>query len=161
MIKKLLIAAVFCFVVSMAQAAPYFRLIDMGHPQINAGTSIGANFVRQTTMVALITHSPADGYFLIPGLDWTPLAAGGGFKAKAFHLSAGPSMNMLPAIKSTLAAFVDAVTAPDKYSNLKSLLTPASSANGDIVGALGINLEYDFTAKVWSTPLFAGIRWKF
>jgi len=164
--KKLLFVAAalwgFGFFAGVGVAnAKYFRLIDVKHPQINAGTSIGNDFTRATTMVALVTHSPLDGYILIPGVDWTPLAVGGGFKEGNFHLAAGPSFNLLPVIKSGLAAIVNGVTDPDKYTNLKSLLAPVPAGGADITGALGINVEYDFRAGALTTPYFLGVKWKF
>lgn len=157
--KTILFAALMA-VSGMAEAG-YFHTIDVKHPQLNAGTSIGNGFVRPTTMLALITHSPDDGYWLVPGVNWTPLAIGGGFKSGQFHLAAGPSFNLLPAIQSVLYEFVTDVTDPDKYLNLKSILVPGSKTNGDIVGAVGVNLEYDFTIGKFQTPLFAGVSWKF
>ena len=159
--KKVLFAVILVALAGNAQAGSYFKPIDLKHPQANAGTSIGQGFARPTTMVALITHSQADGYFLIPGVDWTPLAVGGGFKSGSFHLAAGPSFNLLPAIQSGLMEFVSAVTPEDKYQNLKSLLNPAGHGTGDVVGSLGINLEYDFTGKALTAPFFAGVSWKF
>ena len=148
------------FLAGVAQAG-YFRVLDIAHPQVNSGFSIHGDVSKPTTMLALITHSPKDGYFLIPGVDWTPLAVGGGFKAGAFHVSAGPSLNLLPAVQGILGAVVDGITPADKYLNLKSILKSGQTSSGDIVGALGVNAEYDFTEKTFTVPLFAGVKWVF
>ena len=157
--KKLMMAVMFLAMAGEGQAA-YFRTIDWSHPQVNAGLSIG-EVTRPTTMVALVTHSPKDGYLLIPDVYWTPLAVGGGFKDNKFHVAVGPSMNLLPLLQSGFEVFLNAVTPADKYLNLKSIIHKAAESNGDIVGSAGINLEYDFADKRWSAPLFAGVSWKF
>ena len=159
---------VFCFmlVLSTLMAVParagYFCMIDPAHPQINGGFDIHGDVTKPTTMLAMVTHSPKDGYFLIPGVNWTPLAVGGGFTpGGSFHVAAGPSLNLLPVVQNILGAVVDGITPADKYLNLKSILKTGETDSGDIVGSLGINLEYDFTGKALTVPLFAGIQWTF
>jgi hypothetical protein len=77
------------------------------------------------------------------------------------HLAAGPSINLLPAVQGVHFSVVDAITAPEKYANLKSLLKTGKTEHGDIVGSIGFNLEYDFNDKAFTVPLFAGVRWAF
>lgn len=161
MVLLVCIIMVFAAFAPMQARAGYFKLIDPAHPNINSGFDIHGDSMKPTTMLALVTHSAADGYFLIPGISWTPLAAGGGFKSGAFHVAAGPSLNVLPAVQNILSAVVTGITPEGEYTNLKSILKTGKTGGGDIVGSLGFNVEYDFTGKALTVPLFAGFSWSF
>ena len=168
--KTLLIALVLA-VVPLSANAGYFKLIDVKHPQVNIGESLTMTDAKPTTMLAIITHSRADGYWLIPGVDWTPFAVGGGLMGGKVHISCGPSWNALPVMQAGLLGIVNALTPADKYQNLKGLLQRAVDNKGDIAGSLGLNLERNFPVRIdvrkiqplkgWIVPIFAGASWKF
>lgn len=134
--KALLIAVLLTIpFASRSDAAPYFRLIHQV-PQVGLGTLYDPVEVGQSQaaiMVPLITHSYNDGWLIIPGEDWTPLAIGGWQNGREYGLLVGPSFNMLPIIQASMLAFVTAVTPTNKYLNLKLMLVPIPSTGSDVM----------------------------
>jgi hypothetical protein len=121
-----LIAIGLLAMVGMGNATPYFRPLDISHPQPVAGALFGTSGIQdtQTTgMLPLITHSPKDGYILIPNEDWTPLAVGVSANAGQFTFDIGPLFNILPWMQ-TLALEV----IPDKYAQIRAILAPNPGA---------------------------------
>jgi len=96
---------------AFAQASPYFRPLDISHPQVSAGAIFSAQGIQQSvgvTDLALITHSTADGSIIPASLqkwiapeDWVPLqiGAGGSFSGSAI-INVGASVNVAPQIAS-------------------------------------------------------------
>lgn len=119
---------------SMAQASPYFRLIDVSRPQVIAGAfydPANGKGTQAGSAVALITHSPKDGC-LLPAIvceDWSPLIIGGTFTGPNKLFAIGPSFNLAPLVNGGLLALLNKVT-NDGYANeLKALLSSSSSQN--------------------------------
>lgn len=139
----------------------YFRLLDLAHPTLNAGTFLDLKGnVAAGFEVAVITHSARDGYFILPGEDWTLLAVGfltGPDKAVAI----GPSVNLSGPVKAVLLAGVNYL-APNDYANLKGILAPAQEGGRDVSLSLGPALVVKpFEGFRSYVRLFLGGAWKF
>lgn len=114
---KSLIAALL-FLPSLSFASPYFRLLDLSHPQVGAGFLIAPKDPLSSiavTELALLTHSAADGSIVpaswqsvLPPESWVPLQAGfGGSFNGELTLEAGSSANIAPVVGSLLLRGVD------------------------------------------------------
>ncbi|MFA5936698.1 MAG: hypothetical protein WC822_02355 [Candidatus Paceibacterota bacterium] len=136
--KKLL--AVLLFVPSLAVATPYFRLLDPAHPHVSAGIFLDptSSVVDYGSMIAIVTHSPADGT-LIPSvpMHWTPLAIGGGYGNGKGIIAFGPSFNAAPLVKAFILRGVSLITEDDNYASFKELLAPKIDGGPDITVAYG------------------------
>lgn len=157
--------AISMLLVPSVKAAPYFRLLDPAHPQLNAGTYVGVGKGGQTTggvYLPLITHSQKDGYLLFKGEDWSLLGIGGSGNLNNFTLNIGPAFNLAPSIKSLLLAGLSAITAPGNYANLKSMLSPNPDAPSDVSISLGPTLSLS-PQQNWkgSYATFLGAAFKF
>jgi len=163
--RKILLLALM-FSCGQAWAEPYFRIFDFQHPQFNAGSLVDP-FGGPTDMaVALpvVTHSRSDGYFIVPGEDWTPLAVGGGYNDSQILFSIGPSANVLPTMQIFAKTILDSITAPGKYKNLKDLLTPAPGSNSDVSFSVGPAFVYKPSATAHGKGyfrIFTGAAWRF
>ncbi len=104
-------------------ASPYFRPLDIAHPQISAGAIWSTSQLNQSvgvTDIAIITHSPSDGSIIPASLrsiiapeDWVPLqiGAGGSFTGNAV-INAGTSLNLAPQVAALLLKGVSASSSP-------------------------------------------------
>lgn len=135
---------------SSAQAAPYFRPLDIHHPQVSAGACadpVNVGQSSQCTMVPIFTHSHNDGYLLIPGEDWTPLALGYSLSGASKSFALGPSANILPFMGELIGWL------------------PTEPKNENVGFAFGPTLVYDpFAANGKGKGyfrLFAGASWSF
>lgn len=123
--KKLLLWLGILGLPGVAMANPYFRPVDIGHPQPVIGAMVdpfGIKNSEAASLLPLITHSPKDGC-LLPGVvceDWTPLAVGASMNAGKITLNIAPLANVLPWVQ----ALALAVT-PEKWGGLISALSPA------------------------------------
>lgn len=119
--KKLF--AVLLLLPSVAQASPYFRPIDLSHPQLVAGALLAPEDLGSTevaSLLPLITHSPKDGC-LLPSIvceDWTPLAIGGSMNAGNATLDVAPLANVLPWVQTAALAIT-----PDSWSVTRRMLS--------------------------------------
>lgn len=110
--KGLLVAALL-LAASAAHAVPYFRFVDIGHPNPILGAAIDPKAVKQSRAIGLypiFTHSPKDGC-LLPGIvceDWTPLALGGSLNSGKLTFDVAPMANLLPWMQSGIAALAPA-----------------------------------------------------
>ncbi len=102
--KILFILACLCACGS-AHASPYFRPLDIAHPQPVLGALIAPDTLKTSeaaSLLPLITHSPKDGCIL-PSIvceDWTPLAVGASMTAGNITFDVAPLANVVPWIQS-------------------------------------------------------------
>ncbi len=159
---KKLIVAVSLMIVGKAQAAPYFRPIDLAHIQQSGGVYYGTDGRGQAgTAVALITHSTKDGC-LLPSVvceDWSPLTFGGTFTGPNKLLAIGPSFNLAPLIKAGGLGLLNSVTKPETLSGVKEAL--ASPHSDAIKLALSVNWAYDPAGNKGYLKFFVGPAWQF
>ena len=163
--KLLLLAAVAVSLsLTDAQAAPYFRLLDLRKPQVSAGAFLDPQDVSQTSVgsvLAVITHSPKDGCFLprIACVDWTPLGLGYSAGGGHHRLTLGPSANLAPIVKAALYRALLNLSQSDRYAGLKSTLSPSRSET-DLTVAFGPSWVVSPTAPP-GLRVFAGGSWSF
>jgi len=153
--KKMLIAAVFCL--SASAQAGSFKPIDFAHPQIVTGV-----------FTDLKGHSDAGASLAIIGYgNWCPVSVGGslGKSLGGPSLAIGTSINLLPATQIMIGGLISAIyPAPDKFRNLKELLTPAASSGPDISMSFGPQWSYVFFNGLQGKGVitwFYGANWKF
>lgn len=115
--KKTLVALIL-LVTPAANAASYFRFIDVNHVQQSAAFLFDPNGISGSvgvTNIALITHSTTDGTIVplalqpyLPPENWAPIEIGGGgsFRADAV-IDAGTSVNLAPQLGALVFARVD------------------------------------------------------
>lgn len=120
----LVVAALVCFG-SNASASPYFRLIDLNHPQPVLGALVAPEELgntEATSLLPLITHSTKDGCFL-PSLvcsDWSPLSIGASMNAGQLTFVAAPVGNVLPWIQRAAL-----MATPSSWQNVINVLAPS------------------------------------
>jgi len=172
--KPRILAAVLLFsCCSFAGAGPYFKLLDVAHPQINAGVWVDPTGGKPAfgSAVALVTHSIRDGSLLeMFQADWSPLTIGGGYGDGEGFLALGPSANLSPAVKKLALQALDFVAA-GKYPNLRELLAPKPDGTGaDINIAFGpaflwrpVENGTCLSLDRWQghITIFAGAAWHF
>lgn len=168
--KTLIVAIFLTLCTSTSALAQYFRPIDIRHPQVSLGQfgNLSNGKIASGGMLALVTHSPADGC-LIPKMciDWTPLAIGGAYNSHEFngsYLAIGPSANIVPAVKSLVLVLVNAVTKDGQLDNIKDLLAPPKMGTPDLTFAAGVNYGPVFaagSAPRWMLTKFIGGEWRF
>ncbi len=118
----LLIAAVFVSCAPKASALPYFRPLDIAHPQPVVGALLAPENIGNTeaaSLLPLITHSPKDGC-LLPSIvceDWTPLAIGASINAGNITFDVAPLANVLPWMQSAGKALI-----PSGWTGLRSIV---------------------------------------
>lgn len=123
------IVALICFGSQQLHAAPYFRLLDPGHPYKVVGAFVDPVAPGQTTAgtaLALVTHSTRDGC-LLPSVvceDWAPLTAGLSINAGRVYLNLGPVANLAPIAKAGILGILNLATAPERLQGLKGALAP-------------------------------------
>jgi hypothetical protein len=116
--------ALICFATS-ANATPYFRLLDISHPQPVLGALIDPSAPGNTeaaSLIPILTHSPKDGC-LLPSVvceEWTPLALGASMNAGKITLDVAPLANVLPWFQKAAIAVT-----PAKWQGLIGVLSPS------------------------------------
>lgn len=86
---------------SLAGATPYFRLLDVSHPQPVVGALLAPEDLKHSaaaSLLPLVTHSPKDGC-IFPTIvceDWTPLAVGASMASGQVTFDVAPLANVLP-----------------------------------------------------------------
>lgn len=116
------------FMPTFAAASPYFRLLDISHPQPVAGALLDVKDLNNTegaSLLPLITHSTKDGCIL-PSVvceDWSPLAVGGSMIAGRLTLNVAPLVNVLPWVQAVALAVT-----PAKWQGIVNVLKPADSS---------------------------------
>jgi len=163
--KKILCAiAITASLCVSAKASPYFRLIDIKHPQVSMGAyhnlADGASYAGGS--LALITHSPADGC-MIPGVctSWTPLSIGA--TTDRHSLTIGASANILPIMRAVTSLALDVFTPVTAFTNLKSFFADPKTGTPDITFAAGPQFAINKCGKdvCGSFPIFFGGAWNF
>jgi len=162
---------------AFSHASPYFRPIDISHPQVSAGAIFSASGIKQSvgvTDLALITHSTADGSIIPASLkkylapeDWVPLqiGAGGSFTGSAI-VNVGASINIAPQIASL------AISALGKSgsASAKALQTALESPQSGLSFAFGPSWYFYPVESGTALPLrswqgklglFIGAAWRF
>lgn len=148
-------------------ATPYFRILDLKQPQINAGALIDVqdpSNTSATTSIALITHSPKDGCYLpsIACTSWSPLAVGFSGNSGRFLFSAGPSVNLAPVTRALISRAIALVTKSEDYVGLKTTLSNEPHSETDISIAFGPWYVVSPTEKFkGSLRIFSGVAWNF
>jgi hypothetical protein len=161
--KALLIVVLLMMPCGILNASPYFRLIHQS-PQLGLGTLYDPATMGQSqaaAMVPIITHSFNDGWLIIPGEDWSPLAIGGWKNGRDYGFLVGPTFNMLPVIQAGLLTLVTYLTPTDKYLNLKMMLLPIPTAGSDVSLSFSPTWEYQPIPNKGYFKIFMGPVWKF
>lgn len=160
------IIAVLMFASVQAKANPYFRLLDLGSPQISAGAFIDPTNGDSSggTMLAIITHATKDGCYL-PSVvceDWSPLSIGFAGNNGKVIFALGPSVNLAPISKSLILKAFNLLTADGSYAGVKSALGSESLDRQDISMSFGPTWAISPTEN-WKgyARMFAGAAWKF
>ncbi|MDE2020747.1 MAG: hypothetical protein KGJ13_10460 [Patescibacteria group bacterium] len=160
-----------------ASASPYFRPLDISHPQVSAGAIWSLNGVKQSvgvTDLALITHSTHDGSIIPASLqkyvapeDFVPLqvGAGGSFTGQAI-INVGASVNVAPQIASLALAGLGKSSSPTAATLEKVLSSPKSGfsfAFGPSWYVLPVNNGTIEPLRKWQGRFgfFTGAAWKF
>lgn len=163
--KKIVISVM--LLAGSASANPYFRPINLAHPQISAGAYVDPVNPGQSaagTSVALVTHSTTDGCAMptIVCEDWTPMAVGFSVNGGKTLLGVGPSFNLAPVVKSALLHGISAITKEESYRGLKSSLGSNPITGPDITMSFGPAWVISPTEN-WKGyfRVFAGGAWRF
>ncbi len=175
---KLITAALLAALAAPSIASPYFRPLDISHPQVSAGAIWSTSQLNQSvgvTDLAIITHSPADGSIIpgswrsvMPPEDWVPLqlGAGGSFTGNAV-INAGTSLNVAPQVAALVLRGVSASSSPWLVA-VKSAFTGASKtglsfAAGPTWYAAPVVNGTMLPVDKWQGRfgIFTGAAWKF
>lgn len=157
----------FILLASTAQAAPYFRLLDLAKPQVSAGALVdpeNSGNSSAASMLAVVSHSTRDGC-LLPSVvceDWTLLAVGVSANSGKTLLALGPSINVAPLAKALLLRGLNAVSAPETLPGVKESLGSVPLDRSDISVAFGPTWVLSPTEN-WkgAIRIFAGGSWRF
>jgi hypothetical protein len=158
--KHWLIAALICFG-SLAHAAPYFRPLDIRHPQPVAGALIDPRNLGQSevaSLLPLLTHSPKDGC-LMPSIvceDWTPLAVGASINAGQVTFAAGPLANVLPWMQRAGLAIV-----PERWTWARSVLDYGGDETDAVTFSAGPVWQYKQATNKGYFRIFTGLALHF
>lgn len=141
-----------------AWSNPYFRLLDVSHPQPIVGALLDPKDLNNSaaaTLLPLVTHSPTDGC-LIPQVceDWTPLAVGGSMNAGKFTLDVGPVFNVLPWVQGAALALT-----PSSWTGLKSIFY--SNPVSPVTFSAGPVWEYEQLTNKGYVKVFSGLALHF
>lgn len=159
MIRKGFLSLILAFVVpAHAMAAPYFRLIDLAHPQPVGGalldpTSLGNS--EAAALLPLVTHSPQDGC-LTPSIvcaDWSPLAVGASMNAGQVTLNVAPIANVLPWMQ-TLALKV----IPESWAGTRAVFR---KGDGGVTFSAGPVWQYRQSTNKGYFKVFTGLALHF
>ncbi len=123
MLKKILVAiGLGILPPTVAMATPYFRPLDVRHPQPVAGALLALEAPGESSAAALLpllTHSPKDGC-LLPDVvceDWSPLAVGASMNAGRVTFDVAPIANVLPWMAAAGRAVI-----PSGWGGLRSVV---------------------------------------
>ena len=145
--------------VDMANASSYFKLLDPKHPIIGTGFNISPKnglSTTETTDVALITHSTADGTIVpqswqswLPPESWVPLQVGiGGSLQGDFVVAPGMSVNISPIIAQNLLGWIGT----SSNSFLQSLKVALSGSSQGQIRLGGTFLGTLVKGGTWQSP---------
>lgn len=160
MLVVLSLLAVIC--AGDAHSAPYFRFRPFRTVSAGAFVPIagGTDDVRAGLLTPVLSHDSADGYLLIPGVNWHLLTLGvvlpdGGRPAS---VTAGPAIDLSEPIKSLLRKGIDRLPSADgNYGGLRSLLR----ADADLTANVGPSLAVSLSDGRMQLLLAAGLNKRF
>lgn len=126
----------------------YFRFVGPGNYHVYDGalfSAKGLSGTQNATVLALVTHSPADGSLLPPAWTnagyaetWAPLVIGGCYGNGQASLNPGTLINIGPQLQAALLNGMNYL-APDAFPNAKTfLINQAKPGATDITFAFGI-----------------------
>ena len=156
-----LVPLLLCLFCTSAKATPYFRFIDLGHPQPVIGALVDPMNYKKTSASSLLpifTHSPNDGC-LLPSIvceDWTPLALGAAVNEGNFTFDVAPLANVLP----WMAAAGYALT-PASWSGLRHIFAPAVQPALPVTFSAGPVWEYQERTNKGYLKIFTGLALHF
>jgi hypothetical protein len=153
--KKLLFGV--CLIASMVGNIKAVQFMDLNHPQVVTGIYDDTKGHSDGgAALALVTHG-----------NWCPLAIGGslGNGLGGPSLGLGTSLNLLPAMQVLAGGILEILyPAPEKFSNLKVILSAPATGTPDISMSFGPHWLYvlndGFKGK-GMLVLFYGAAWKF
>lgn len=158
--KKVLLLAAIMAIGGEAWCSPYFRLLDISHPEPVAGGLIDTKDIKNTSigsLLPLITHSPKDGC-LLPEIvceDWSPIAIGLSANAGKVTFDAGPLFNILPWIGTAARSMV-----PNSWGGVQAVLN-SPPANSAVTFSGGPMFEYEQSTNKGYLKLFTGLALHF
>lgn len=160
--KKMLTAALVLMpkiaLASMLGLYPYFRPLDIYHPQPIGGALVDVEDVQKsegTILLPLLTHSPKDGCML-PSIvceDWTPLAIGASVFAGKWTVTGGPVFNVLPIVQIAALAVI-----PNSWAGMRGIV---GSSIPTVTFSAGPNLEYKEITNKGYFKIFTGVALHF
>ncbi len=154
------VCATFLCLGGLADASPYFRLLDPAHPKVVAGALLAPNDLKETSAAALVplfTHSPADGCFLKSlGIceAWTPLAVGASMNEGKITFDAAPLANVLPWFQKAVAQL-----APASWTAAHAIFDPGP--NGPTTFSAGPVWEYRQAENKGYFRVYTGLALQF
>ena len=157
--KYFLAAAALIFYAVAANATPYFRPLDLAHPQPVLGALIDPTALGQTegaSLLPLVTHSPKDGC-LLPAIvceDWTPIAVGASLNAGKLTFDVSPLANVLPWVQNAASAVV-----PDSWPAVRQVL--ASNPDQSVTFSAGPVWQYRQLNNKGYFKIFTGLALHF
>ncbi len=149
-----LIAGLMIFPNVALAGGPYFRLVGKDNYHVYDGALFsakgGLDATQNTTVLALATHSTADGSILPDSWvkagyaeTWTPFVIGGSEGGGHGTLNFGPLVNVGPQIQQLIFDVLSTV-APDAFPNAKTfLVNNKASGKADITFSAGVMLNCD------------------
>lgn len=156
--KRLLLGLValvgFC---SIAHTGPYFRVVDLSHPDPVLGALLAPEALGQSAAASLLpvfTHSPADGC-LLPAIlceDWTPLAIGGSMAGGKATIDIAPLANVLPWVQSVALLVI-----PDRWAGIRSVVAPTPALSQPVTFSAGPVWEYQQRTNKGYFRVFTGV----
>jgi hypothetical protein len=140
-----------------ANASPYFRPLDVSHPQPILGALLDPKDLGRTeasSLLPLITHSPKDGC-IIPNLceEWSPLAVGASINAGNITFDIAPLINVLPWAQAGALAII-----PQSFVGLRSVLSSQQSSRTFSAGPVW---EYSQRTNHGYFKMFTGLALSF
>jgi hypothetical protein len=159
--KRLTIAAILLWgLIGTKVCAGEFKLIDPSNPIVTTGVYNDLKGHQDGGgALAIITYKGV--------IEAVPLNIGGtlGKGLGGPSLAAGASINLLPQVKAGSLMILTALYPdPDKFKNLKAILSPPPAGKPDITMSFGPNVSYVLYDGVKGKALFTvfiGAEWRF
>lgn len=154
---KTLLAALLLAASMPAQAAPYFRLVNLAHPDPVAGALVAPEDLKNSAAASLLpifTHSPVDGC-LLPSIvceEWTPLAVGASMNSGRLTLDVAPLANVLPWVQQGALALL-----PASWAGVRAVFTPTPPLSQPVTFSAGPVWEYQQATNKGYFRVFTGV----
>lgn len=132
-----------------AFASPYFRVLRLD--QISSYQPVGGSFVdprgndanMNGAMIPLVYHSHQDGYWLIPGEDWSLLNVGGAAGPRGNVAAIGPMWNVLQSAEWLGLQAANYALPSSWLQNVKAQISQPQTSSVDLSAAIGPTFVYD------------------